>query len=136
MDSEAVIASVIGNYELLIAALQRIEIYTEAKSEYDHLARDSVTAWSLDKLVEKTANTSKYKHRVHSQLLELAGSLQSTLSSRHYFAGATGTETPASRAAVIAIVAGLEKCIQSVPATSQWVPVTACNEVIRRIRTE
>jgi hypothetical protein len=60
--------------------------------------------------------------------------MTSLLCSRHYLGGATGTPTPASRAAVQYVVSGVEQMLATVPASAQWVPVAAFTAFIEELK--
>lgn len=136
MTAETIIASFTSSFTSHIAALQRIEAKAASEVKNESLIYDSVADWPLEKLFRIT-HGGPYRHRAGSPLLELAGSLQSLIDSRHYLAGGSpGAGSPESQASALKIVAALETAVRDVPEGSRWVPVAACREVAHRIRTE
>jgi hypothetical protein len=134
MSSDPISASILERFSEGTQSLMLIEAKAKDAPKDARLSYESVRDLTFEQLLAKVDTRATPKHRVCNGLNELVNSMTSLLCSRHYLGGATGTPTPASRAAVQYVASGVERMLATVPVSAQWVPVAAFAAFIEELR--
>ncbi len=134
MSSDPIADGFMSQYTEKVQSLILLETKAKNAPKDARLSYESVRDLTVGQLLAKSDTRCEPQHRVSNSLNELAGAMTSLLCSRHYLAGAAGTPTQASRDSVQQIASGIVKMLTTVPASAQWVPVTAFMELVTELK--